>query len=483
MVGSPAAAVELNDSGTRDLCMCDDLWFHILSRLSQLDLMKCKIVAKSWHRIISDVWLRRFWSQSPIIGLYYRTLWPADDDTYLQLNYVCLHHNYNYWTTFWNNDILEPDKLVVTQVRDVSDSYLDCCNGLILFFNLRTCQFCVFNPITKQHVSVPIACAHEREHFCAALAFDPLESNHYRIVRIDYSPQSKSSGCPVPTPTPTLTLMMDIFSSQSGQWARRGLQLDPNFVDGFKTSKVCRHFVYLRGVLYGLASSQKVLCIDLNTVKARAFELPRVLGDDDKTGATMGCLGVSKDLVCYVTCDSSKTFRFWSYNDRRESGDQWTLKYSAVWNGWVWGSDTMLIPSADIVLKPYAISPNAHVIFYGTSELIFSWDLESHKGELFDEPMIGKIAPPGYDLPFFTQRAFLIPFYSLGERNIAGSTPLSGSFLKGAQILSAEALPCECDKLDSVQVVSGRSYCNMLIKRRFTFPSEMQLCAGMELPG
>ncbi|CAN6680285.1 unnamed protein product [Malus baccata var. baccata] len=83
----------------------------------------------------------------------------------------------------------------------------------------------------------------------------------------------------------------------SRQCVCRGLQLDPMFIDGFKSSKVCRHFVYLWGVLYGLASSRKVLCIDLNTIKARAFERPRVLGDDDKTGATMGCLGVSNDLI------------------------------------------------------------------------------------------------------------------------------------------------------------------------------------------
>ncbi|KAM0970512.1 hypothetical protein ACFX13_018826 [Malus domestica] len=160
------------------------------------------------------------------------------------------------------------------------------------------------------------------------------------------------------------------------------------FIDGFKSSKVCRHFVYLWGVLYGLASSQKVLCIDLNTIKARAIERPRVLGDDDKTGATMGCLGVSNDLVCYVTCDGSNTFCFWSYNDRRESGDQWTLKYSVVRNSLVWGADTMFIPGADIVFKLYAISLNAHVIFYGTLELIFIWDFESQKCKLFNKSKV-----------------------------------------------------------------------------------------------
>ncbi|KAM1529327.1 hypothetical protein ACFX1Z_018546 [Malus domestica] len=102
----------------------------------------------------------------------------------------------------------------------------------------------------------------------------------------------------------------------------------------------------------------------------------------------MGCLGMSKDLVCYVTCDGSNTFRFWSYNDQCESGDQWTLKYSVVRNSLVWGADTMFIPSADIVFKPNAISLNAHVIFYDTSELIFSWDYESQKCKLFNKSKV-----------------------------------------------------------------------------------------------
>ncbi|KAM1202443.1 hypothetical protein ACFX2J_018389 [Malus domestica] len=225
------------------------------------------------------------------------TLWPANDDTCVQLNYVHLHHNYNYWTKFWNDGILKPS-IVLGQPRNISDYYLDCCNGIILFFNVRTSQFCVFNPITKQHISIPIACAHEREHFYAALAFDPIESNHHRIVRIDYSPQSKSSGSRVPTPT--LTVMTDIFCILDSVFVV-GYNSTPCSLMGLKVPRFAGILYTCGGVLYGLASSQKVLCIDLNTIKARAFERPRVLGDDDKTGATMGCLGVSNDLVCYVT--------------------------------------------------------------------------------------------------------------------------------------------------------------------------------------
>ncbi|CAN6541708.1 unnamed protein product [Malus baccata var. baccata] len=198
------------------------------------------------------------------------------------------------------------------------------------------------------------------------------------------------------------------------------------FIDGFKSSKVCRHFVYLWGVLYGLASSRKVL----------SFERPRVLGDDDKTGATMGCLGVSNDLVCYVTCDGSNTFCFWN---------------SLVWGG---GADTMFIPGADIVFKLYAISLNAHVIFYGTLELIFIWDFERQKCKLFNKSKLNLSV-------HVLLTIFHLIFFLLNR---------SGNLLKGAEISNC------------FQVVRDRSYWNMLFKRRFLFPSEMQLCAGMELP-
>ncbi|VVA09687.1 PREDICTED: F-box [Prunus dulcis] len=476
VVSSPAAvAVADQDSGMGILSLCDDLLCNILFRLSQKDLVKCKMVAKSWHQIISHVWLRRFWSQSPVLGLFFRTL-HAPDDSCVKLSHAYLDLNYIYLDK--PSELVSRERMLrlyENQTRDTSDRNLDCCNGLILLFNPHTYQFCVSNPITRQHVSIPKAFSHEHDYFCAALVFDPIESNHYRVVRIDYS-QQQSCCYSTLTSNSTLTqtlVHIDIFSSQSGEWIRHGLQLDPMFIEGFKSSKFCSHFVYLRRAIYSLACSGKLLCIDLNTIKARAFELPHVSEDDDNHDVTMACLGVSMELVCYIKRDSSNVFRFWSYDDRCGSGDKWTLRYTLFGKGLEWRFPGDGTP----VLRPHAISPSSHEFFFGTSEGILSYNFESRMLK-FVHASLFKIAPPGSHFPSFTLRACLI---SLGERN-AGSTQLPLDSSKGAKILSAEA-PCQCDELNNSQIQMGFVGKDVIVRsqRGFTLPSEMKLCAAMEL--
>ncbi|XP_034197824.1 uncharacterized protein LOC117613315 [Prunus dulcis] len=466
---SVAAAVADQDSGMGDLSLCHDLLCNILFRLSHKDLLKCKMVAKSCHQIISHVWVRRFWSRVPLLGLYFCTL-PQPDDPDHQIIFVFVQ-DYG----FLEKSVPDFYDLVRSQKRNTSDNHLDCCNGLVLLYNPSTYQFCVCNPITKQHASIPTTCLHENEYFCAALAFDPIESNHFRVVRIDYSRQLTSLKS---TSTP-LDMVMDIFSSQSRKWVRHGLQLDPMFIEGFKTFKLCRHFVYLLGVLYSLTSSGKILCIDLNTIKARAFDLPHGPEDDDaddnKMGATtmgMGCLGISRGLVCYVKRDSSKTFQFWSYDDRQctsgSGGDQWTLRHSVL-------DEYLKGP-----VKPYAISPNSHVVFYGTLNWIGSYNFENRSVERLGKVRL-TIASPGYHSPFFTLRPCLIPFYCLGERNACSTPIIPEGVAKGVEILSAE-VACQCDeqKHREFEWVIINNSCSIENKSPFVFPSEMQLCAEME---
>ncbi|CAB4288730.1 unnamed protein product [Prunus armeniaca] len=262
--------------------------------------------------------------------------------------------------------------------------------------------------------TVVMACLHENEYFCAALAFDPIESNHFRVVRIDYSRQLTSLNSTSTSTSAPLDMVMDIFSSQSRQWVR-----------------------------HGLTSSGKILGIDLNTIKARAFDLPHGPEDDDaddnKTGATtmgMECLGISRGLVCYVKRDNSKIIRFWSYDDRQctsgSGSDHWTLKHSVseeVLQDRVmillimrYKDPVMSSFDQDDPIKPYAICPNSHVLFFGTLNWIGSCNFENRRVELIGK---GKctIASPGYHSPFFTLSPCLIPFYCLGERN-ACSTPI-----------------------------------------------------------
>ncbi|CAN6716778.1 unnamed protein product [Malus baccata var. baccata] len=399
MVSSPApteAAVDLNlsvnlndsdsnsvsDSGvTRRsnllsllLCWCEDSLFDVLCRLSQRDLVKCKMVSKSWqwHRIISRVWLRMFWPRSPTVGLFYRTIHSCG--MYQLLSLVYLYDYPFFKSPESSSPLVDWDgELCRWQRRDFSDNLRDSCNGLLLLFKPTTYQF--FEA--------------EEADFCAALAYDPVESDHYRVVRIDYF-HSQQQPTSIITTTP-----MNIFSK----------------------------FFYLRGCYTALATSGKLLCIDLNTVEARAFQLPpcpvheeKDHDDDDKT--MMGCLGVSMDLVCYVNRDASDNFFFWSYDDRPgcESGDRWTLRYSVCGMTLrmkvIFASDVKYNQHHD-TLVPFAISPNSHVLFFGTRRLIFRYDLKSRrKLKLLHKTQLN-IAVSGYHFPFFTLRACLMPFYGL----------------------------------------------------------------------
>ena len=248
------------------------------------------------------------------------------------------------------------------------DEYLNGCNGLLLFLKSTTYQFYVFNPITRQQVPIPKPTVHQNhdQHFCAALAFDPSESpHHYRVVRIDFSESTSNSS------------LLDIFSSEYGHWVRHRLQLDPGFIEGFEKFKLSRQFVYLRGKLYSIAISWKLLCIDLDTVEACALELP--VPEADKTGA-MGCLGVSMDLLCYIK----------RMQDRAEN-----IHNLVVWYvGYAY----------DDRLEPYAISPSSDLLFFGTPNLICCYHLESRKIKfVFATLQVSKIDTPAC---FLTLRAF-----------------------------------------------------------------------------
>ncbi|KAM5576253.1 hypothetical protein ABKV19_007229 [Rosa sericea] len=446
--------------------LCEDLWVEILGRLSsEKDLVPCMSVSKLWHRIASDLWVRRFWAQSPPLGVYFRTIQNHSSPfmltmvdkvpSYLpSINYISLYNYHNmddnlestsgyHLCTLFNglSCLFECYKRGWQFYRhykhdhdDHDDQYLHGCNGLLLLLKSGTYQFCVCNPITTQQIPVPKACVHQNhEHFCAALAFDPSESpQHYRVVRIDYSESVSSTSNSV---------MFDIFSSKYGQWVRHRLQLDPGFTEGFEKVKLCRQFFYLRGKLYSLAMSWKILCIDLKTVEASALELP--VPEANKTGA-MGCLGVSMDLLCYIKRMPSSKFHdlvVWYYDDRCESSE-WTRRYNVSCGLLGYGIKYQGYDYDDTV-EPYAISPSSDVLFFGTPNLISCYHLKSKKYKPVCHLSPSKIVPDY----FWVLRACFVPFYQLGNKAVVPE-------VKGIEILTAEA-QCEEEKdVDKVEVIN-----------------------------
>ncbi|PRQ47730.1 putative F-box domain-containing protein [Rosa chinensis] len=421
--------------------LCENLWIEILGRLtSEKDLVPCMSVSKLWHRITSDLWVGKFWAQSPPLGLFLRT---AANTTVGNLKYHCMNYIslYNYhdiednlestrvfvfgqpyydiedyrdqkmilqtfgrewhYPGYYDDD--EDDGVLDDDYKPADrDQYLNGCNGLLLLLKSATHQFYVCNPITRQQVAIPKARVHKNhddQHFCAALAFDPSESpHHYRIVRIDFSPEPASSAS-------DSSSLIDIFSSEYGQWIRHRLQLDSSLTDGLKECKLCRQFFYLRGKLYSITMSWNLLCIDLKTVEASALELPIPVAD--RTGA-MGCLGVSRDLLCYMKRMPDKSSRFhnlvvWSY----EKGE-WIPRYSVSCH--LLGEGILDDLGYDYydTMEPYAISPSSDLLFFGTPTLIYCIHLKSENMKFVGETSC-KIDTPAC---FLTLRACFVPFHT-----------------------------------------------------------------------
>lgn len=453
--------------------LCEDLLGEILSRLSEEDLLKCQSVSKSWRRVISHLWVLRFWThKSPVLGLYFRTtgLEPSRNFYHFRttglepshifhhMNYISLY-NYSFMVDNLERDPSTTPESTFLKVKQelqffrhrrwtvAADDYLDCCNGLVLVFKSSTHQLYVCNPVTRRHVAIPKALDHQQQQFSAALAFDPAESpSHCRVVRID--PSSSS---------------LDMFSSQSCRWARH--QLDPDFTQGFDLCR--RHFVYLRGVLYSIASSgDQLLCIHLNTatVQSRSFQLP-----DSVSCQSQACLGVSMETLCYFyRHDESNMFHVWSYDD--SSSGEWVLRFSISCKKlrWLMLSLGYHYDDTPATFEPYAISPSSDVIFFGTPKLILSYDFNTGKIKFVCESCFNAVASP-----VFALRACFLPLYKLRKRNGGSTDVFEDSPAVSEEILSEE-LPCD-EELeeddDEIQVVNIKLFSRE--QKRLIFPSEM----------
>ncbi|XP_040369680.1 uncharacterized protein LOC121051411 [Rosa chinensis] len=469
--------------------LCEDLWVEILGRLSsEKDLVPCMSVSKLWHRITSGLWVQRFWAQSPPLGLFFRTATTSTttvDKVLHRMNYISLYNyhamednlestrscggqfydeeSYRTKKSHWQYFDRQWYKPGATAESTDRDEYLNGCNGLVLLMKSATYQFYVCNPITRQQVAIPKACVHQNhdnQHFCAALAFDPSESaHHFRVVRIDYSA--------------SYSAVLDIFLTEYGLWVRHWLQIDPGFTEGFKSSKLCRHFVYLRGRLYSIALSWNLLCIDLNTVAASALELP--VPEDEKTGA-MGCLGVSMNSLCYMKrmLDNSKDFHNLAVWYNVEESGEWILRYSVSCRLLGYGFQSRGYDYDDS-MEPCAISPTSDLLFYGNPNLICCIHLKSEKMKFVCET-ISKIDPPA---SFLTLRACFVPFYTqLNKRNDV-STPLATA-CERTEILSVEVPYGKQEDGESVEVINVKLYDSLQKKPSpsLVYPSEIM---GMHL--
>ena len=157
---------------------------EILSRLrDEKQVVRCMSVSKPWRRMISDVVLLRLWEKSPVVGLYFRTnetfklgLFRASRSSPASTKQQFITDMLSLADSHHINYVSVSLRAHHESYPDANRFFLDCCNGLLLLFDLKYEIYYVWNPFTRQRADLPKHHVHSNINIlCAPLAFDPAE--------------------------------------------------------------------------------------------------------------------------------------------------------------------------------------------------------------------------------------------------------------------------------------------------------------------
>lgn len=417
--------------------LCEDVFVEILRRLrDDKEVVRCMSVSKSWRSIISSVLRLRFWEQSPVDGLYFRTFKTKIPGTGGASRSSPTSERLEYLGDMVSHSDLQHINYVAVPLRahhecypDANRFFMDCCNGLLLLFDLKYEIYYVWNPYTRQRADLPkpVHDSHRNNILCAALAFDTAESSFYRVVLISRCTylESDDDYC-----------WIDIFSSKTGIWNRTKVKLDPFFIQDYSNSKLMVPRVYLRGVLHRMASSRKISRIDISSdmgaTNRGPIDLPPIpaidrtvvvvslFGIDD--WGVMGRLGVSMNCLSYCKREWT-TFGVWLYH---EQSGEWILRHtvSFIHLNYIVNAAGLTCYHETIWFEAVAVGPNSDVMFFGFAHHICSYNFKTKELKLVFRPRIfTPVEVVGCFFPVFTFRRCLLPFQGVDKRSVR-FTPL-----------------------------------------------------------
>ncbi|XP_058189998.1 uncharacterized protein LOC131307486 isoform X2 [Rhododendron vialii] len=313
----------------------EELIVEILCRLPQKALIQFKCVSKHWYCLISEVCVPRI-SPLPLSGisrvvrisegLIRGEYYPMPNDTPLDQEFT--RRNDDIWD--WDYRHTPP----VDALRPDSRELLDICNGLSLFFHPSNNLYCIWNFTTDQFVYFPpppppvaAACAsfgfqHAKKQeknqnrttaIFSALAFDPKQSLHFKVVRF---------GRPRSTLNPGVR-PLSIFSSETREWVEYTVDVGPPPID---TARLARRCVYLNQALYRLSMSLHLLRYDLDIkLNVTAIKLPDVGSlTPPHTFDNIGCIGSSLGRRLYYARPDATKVLIWILCDASD----WVLMHS-----------------------------------------------------------------------------------------------------------------------------------------------------------
>ncbi|KAL2464949.1 F-box protein [Abeliophyllum distichum] len=332
----------------------DELKVDILCRMPDKNLIRLKCVCKSWYFFISNSCAPRFSSPSPsavFCGLIYlrRSLQSGKTSLTLSPQATSL------------GDVANQLSRNLTAFEHNPEDILDCCNGLFLLASRSSnpTQYYVTNPTISECITIPVNPLHGNFEY-ASLAFDPTVTLHYKIIRFSRI-------------NPSLNL--DVFSSETGDWACHAIALEP-MLDLGRWNQTS---VYLNGVLYRLSVAKYMVCINLKlkehiktnvNLKAQTIELPQ----KDKFDRS-GSIGTSRGALLYLNNDNYR-IKIWMFDD----SCRWVLKHRTNF------PHVVFTACGDFsLLKFYAFHPNKDEIFVGISQLMITYDLNANKVYFFNK--------------------------------------------------------------------------------------------------
>lgn len=360
----------------------EDLIIYIVSKLSEKDLIRCRCVSKEWHRIITHVCIPMLSVEAPVSGVYFRiarvTCKSGEVTTHsppvvrdLLFTLIAYHARVHIMDAAplkvhprcsYSGNVLDDEfgfegmsyaKILPFDHR--GPDFLDCCNGLLLFVHRPKPRFYVCNPAIKQCVPVPPPppTVHLPSLY-ASLAFDPSESIHYRIVITSLATQPQG---------------LHIFCSQTGEWTTHEVQVKlPVPAERFR---LVRHCVYLKGMLYRLSLSNRILCFDLKAKTARIIVCPNKIKDK----MPRGCFGVLAGSLSYAKRECGH-FWVWLFDNHSEQGE-WILKYKISTSHISKLASRISLSGLHVWLQPYALHPKSDILFVGTARSLMMYHLGS----------------------------------------------------------------------------------------------------------
>ncbi|KAF9594515.1 hypothetical protein IFM89_031633 [Coptis chinensis] len=357
-----------SSSITRITDLDDYILAEIITKLPIKHMIGCQSVSRLWCNVISSICIPKITS-SPVYGLLFNTRRIFSDPQIEKgpWSFACIN-SLGEKVGLPNASLVESCLGRRLPFDHSPNSLLDCCNGMLLFFDRSSMQFYVCNPSTEQYIAIPNS---PQSHVPqdGALFFDP----HFKIVHI-------SGSYP----------RLNIYSQATHKWSVYNLDLDPCVTDSFWSPR----YVFLDGLLYNLSMSGHLVIIDLQQIDSRAIKLPDIV----VAGNLIGCLGVSQGILHYSWSDKHSNMSVWMLVQRGDT-KEWVVKHTISLD-YYYEHPSLAFHSP--WFSVFAFHPTSDILFAGSLGELFCYDPSTKRLEI--------ICRVREDIVICSGQSFVFPF-------------------------------------------------------------------------